>query len=339
MNLMFWKKKKAPEESGDSVADKTLASRKSGPTPEKPGFWARLKSTLSPSHKKSEPDEAEEAKPSARRKNDSRPPEGERDEIPSRKSHARHRDEEPEAPPPKPGFLARLKSFLLPSRKKVKTEDEEKPEKLRPSAKSPDKKHRDEEPIPVVIPAKKSSKRLVIVLALLIPLAAGIGFFAANQFPSPQNQKAPTNDVAWQEERANGKSAPGPAKTAEQAPEPEQPLTEPAPQQADSATPPPAEVAEPSAETSAADAPTPVDERVQEQIEAMKKQNQEMQAQIEALKKRPAVERSVRPAPSATPREGVLIINGKDAKESAQGVKKIIEGMNASSGAKDNGKK
>lgn len=64
-----------------------------------------------------------------------------------------------------------------------------------------------------------------------------------------------------------------------------------------------------------------------------------MQAQIEALKKQPAVERSARSPVSATPREGVLIINGKDAKESAQGLKKAIEGMNAASGAKESGKK
>ncbi|MDP3482931.1 MAG: hypothetical protein Q8S05_06440 [Sulfuricella sp.] len=47
-----------------------------------------------------------------------------------------------------------------------------------------------------------------------------------------------------------------------------------------------------------------------------------------------------RPARSGTtPREGVLIINGQNAKESAQGLKKAIEGMNAASGAKESGKK
>lgn len=320
MNLKFWKKKKAPEESGNSAADETLVATETAPAPAKPGFWAQLKSTLSPSRNKSEPDEEDEAKPSASHRDD------------------KHQDEESEAPPPKPGFLARLKSTLMPSRKKDKTEDEEKPEERKYSAKRTDRKHPEEEPESSDIPAKKTGKKLVFVLALLIPLAAGGGFFAAIKLlPPPQHQEAPpAKGAVAQEVKVDGQPAPKPTEVAEQAlqPEPEQPPTEPAPQQADNATPPAAEVSASPAEAPVAEAPA--DEDVQTQIEAMKKHNQEMQAQIEALKKQPA---GARPARStATPREGVLIINGKNAKESAQGLKKVIEGMNAASGAKNTGK-
>lgn len=50
----------------------------------------------------------------------------------------------------------------------------------------------------------------------------------------------------------------------------------------------------------------------------------------------PAAGRSARS--SAIPRGGVLIISDKDSKESVQGLKKIIEEMNGTSGAKDTGK-
>ena len=320
MNLKFWKNKKAPEESGDNAADETLVATETDPAPAKPDFWARLKSTLSPSRKKSEPDVEDEAKPSASHRDD------------------KHQDEESEAPPPKPGFLARLKSTLTP-RKKDKTEDEEKPEERKSSAKRTDRKHPDEEPEPSDIPAKKPRKQLVIVLALLIPLAAGGGFIAATKLlpPPPHQEAPPAKDATSQEVKVDGQPAPEPTEAAKQAPQPEpgQPPTEPAPQQADNATTPAVEVPAPPAEAPVAEAPA--DEDVQAQIQAMKKHNQEMQAQIEALKKQPAVERPARSA--ATPREGVLIINGKNAKESAQGLKKVIEGMNAASGARDTGKK
>jgi flagellar basal body-associated protein FliL len=316
MNLKFWKKKKVPEESGNSAADETVVATEADPTPEKPGFWTRLKSKLSLSRKKIEPNEADEAGPSAGLKGD--------------KPH----DEESATPPPKPGFLARLKSFLLPARKKNKTEDEEKPEERKPSTKRTDKSHRDEELEPSDVPTKKSGKKLVIALALLIPLAAGGGFFAAMKLlPKPQHKEVPlTKDAASQEVKVDGQPAPEPTEATEQAPQPqpEQPLTETAPQQADNAAAPATEVPEPQAETPVAEAPA--EEDVQAQIQAMKKQNQEMQAQIEALKKQPTVARPARSATSATPREGVLIINGKNAKESAQGLKKVIEGMNADSG-------
>ncbi|MDP2154754.1 MAG: hypothetical protein Q8J61_02035 [Sulfuricella sp.] len=367
MNLKFWKKKKAPEGSGDSAADETIVATEADPAPAKPGFWTRLKSTLTPWRKKNKPDEEVEAEPSARRKDDKHqdeesealPPKpgflarmknallprkkSEQDEEEEARPSAKrkdnkHLDDESETPSPKPGFLARLKKTLLPSRKKDKTEDEEKSAKLISSAKRTDRKHLDEEPESSDAPAEKPRKRLVIVLALLIPLAAGGGFFAAIKLlPPPQHQEAPpAKDTASQEAKADEQPAPEPAEAAEQAPQPEpgQPPTEPAPQQAGNATTPAAQAPEPIAEAPVAD------EDVQAQIQAMKKHNQEMQAQIEALKKQPAAEKKpARSAASAMPREGVLIINGKNAKESAQGLKKVIEDMNAASGAKDTGKK
>ena len=307
MNLKFWKKKKTPDEGDNNAADETPVATETDPAPAKPGFWTRLKSTLSPSRKKSEPAVEDEARPSARRRNN------------------KHQDKESEAPPSKPGFLTRLKKFLLPARKNSKTEDEENPADPRSSAKRANRKHPDEEPEPTDIPAKKPRKWLVIVLALLIPLAAVGGFFTATKLLPPP----PAKDAASQQVKINGQPAPEPTEAAEQAPqpEPEQPPTEPAPQQAENATTPAAEAPEPPAEAPADYAPAPADEDIQTQIEAMKKHNQEMQAQIETLKKQPAAARPARSA--ATPREGVLIINGKHAKESAQGLKKVIEGMNA----------
>jgi cell division protein FtsB len=321
MNLKFWKKKKTPEESDNSAANATLVATEAASVPAKPGFWTRLKTTLSPSRKKSQPVEAE---PSARRKND------------------KHQSEESEAPPPKPGFLARIKSVLLPSRKNDKIEDAEKPGERKSSAKQPSKKHPNEEPEPSDLPTKKSRKKLVIALALLVPLVAGGGFFAVSKFlPPPPHQEAPPAKVAASQEVKDGQPAPEPTEAAEHAQQskPEQPPAEPAPQQADNSATLATEAAEPPAETPIADAPAPADEDVQAQIKALKKQNQEMQAQIEALKKQPAVEKPARFTATTTPREGVLIINGKDTKESVQGLKKVIEGMNGTSNAKDTGKK
>jgi predicted transcriptional regulator len=85
-------------------------------------------------------------------------------------------------------------------------------------------------------------------------------------------------------------------------------------------------------------ADAPAEEDIQAQIEALKKHNQEMQAQIEVLKKKPTTARTANSISSGTPREGVLIINGKNTKESVQGLKSVIESMNAASGTKDTGK-
>jgi len=141
----------------------------------------------------------------------------------------------------------------------------------------------------------------VIVLAFLIPLASVGGFFAANKLlPPPHQEASPAKNATSQKVKTDGQPASEPTEAAGQTPQPK-----PAP---------PAPVAN-----------APSDD-VQVQIETMKKQHQEMQAQIEALKKQPAAPRSVRSA--AMPREGVLIIDGKNVKESAQGLKKAIESMN-----------
>ena len=105
MNLMFWKKKKVPEESDHSAMDGTIVATGSEPTPAKPGFLTRLKSALTPSRKKCEPDE-------------------EAATVPIRED-GKHQGKESEALPAKPGFLARLKNKLMPSHKE-KTDNAEK---------------------------------------------------------------------------------------------------------------------------------------------------------------------------------------------------------------------
>lgn len=367
MNLMFWKKKKAPEESDPDAADVTVVAGKTDAALEKPGLWTRLKNALSLSRKKSEPVEEGDArhkenkhpdkpdkqvegpppKPGflarlkiallpARKKTE--PDEKEKDGNSARRKGDKHPNEETDAPPAKPGFMARLKKSLMPGKKNEPAE-EEKPEEHKSTAKRTDRNQPDEEPQTANVPEKKPMKRLVIFLALLIPLAAGGGFFAATKLAPPPHQEAPTaKPAAPQETKTDGEPAMEPPKTAEQAPTPEteQPPGELSPTPADNATP-TAEAPPPPAEEPVAEAPPPTEEDIQTQIQAMKKHNLEMQAQIEALKKQPSVAKSVRS--SATPRDGVLIINGKDTKESVQGLKKVIESMNTSSGTKEPGKK
>lgn len=301
MNLMFWKKKKVREESDQSAMDGTIVATGSEPTPAKPGFLTRLKSALTPSRKKCESDE-------------------EAATVPIRKD-SKHQGKESKTPPAKPGFLARLKNKLKPSHKE-KTDNAEKPER-KPSTERTDRKHLDEEQEPTDTAAEKPRKRMGIALALLIPLAAGGGFFAATKLVPPPHQDAPlAKDSTSQEVKTDGQ------------PEPEQ--TEAAGQsllqQTGDAAPPIEETPEP-IEEPVADAP--VDEDIQTQIEVLKKQNKEMQAQIEGLRKPPVAGKSTRPTPSNVPREGVLIINGKNTKESVQGLKKVIDDMNGTSGAKD----
>jgi hypothetical protein len=303
MNLMFWKKKKVPEESDHSTRDGSIVATGSEPTPAKPGFLTRLKSALTPSRKKCEPDE-------------------EAATVPIRKD-GKHQGKEYEALPAKPGFLARLKNKLMPSHKE-KTDNAEKPER-KPSTERTDRKHLDEEQGPTDTAAEKPRKRLAIALALLIPLAAGGGFFAATKLVPPHQDAPLAKDSTSQEIKIDG--------------QPESEQTEAAGQeelqQTDDAAPPIEETPE-TTEEPVAD--TPADEDVQTQIEVLKKQNKEMQAQIEELRKLPVAGKSTRPTPSNLPREGVLIINGKNTKESVQGLKKIIDDMNGTSGAKDTGK-
>lgn len=299
MNLMFWKKKKVPEENDHNAMDGTIVATGSEPTPAKPGFLTRLKSALTPSRKKCEPDE-------------------EAATVPIRKD-GKHQDKESEALPAKPGFLARLKNKLMPSHKE-KTDNAEKPG-LKPTTERTDRKPLEEQG-PTDTAAKKPRKRLAIALALLIPLAAGGGFFAATKLVPPHQDAPLAKDSTSQEVKIDGQ------------PEPEQ--TEAAGQeelqQTDDAAPPIEETPE-TTEEPVADAPA--DEDVQTQIEVLKKQSKEMQAQIEGLRKPPVAEKSTRPTPSNVPREGVLIINGKNTKESVQGLKKVIDDMNGTSGAKD----
>ncbi len=299
MNLMFWKKKKVPEENDHSAMDGTIVATGIEPTSVKPGFLARLKSALTTSRKKSDPDEGAAV-------------------VPIRKD-GKHQGE---VLPAKPGFLARLKSNLMPSHKE-KTDNAEKPES-KPSTERTDRKHLNEEPGPADTAAEKPRKKLTIALALLIPLAAGGGFFAATKLAPPHQEAPLAKDSTSREIKTDGQPESGQTEAAEQALQ----------QQTGDAAPPVEETPEP-AEEPVANAPT--DEDVQTQIEELRKQNKEMQAQIEVLRKPPVAGKSAKSTPPTVPREGVLIINGKNTKESVQGLKKVINDMNDTSAAKNTG--
>lgn len=229
--------------------------------------------------------------------------------------------------PAKPGWLARLRARVaaikLPSRKKGKPAEEEGSE---PSAEHADNEQpdRESEP-PTVLPAKPGKWR-PLVLALLILLAAGGGFAAREWLLPPQHQKMqpPAGAKAVQPEAVPQRDSRAPRISA--------PVTAvPGPQHAqETAAVPPvpaATASHPPAEAQANAAATTGSE-MQAQIETLKKQNQEMREQLDTLKKQ-----SKQPSPVAAtpPREGVLIISGKEVKESAQGLKKVIEEMNAAS--------
>lgn len=100
----------------------------------------------------------------------------------------------------------------------------------------------------------------------------------------------------------------------------------------DSAPPPPAK-------------PAQAEDETQAQLEALKKQNEEMARQLEALKKEKSQdEKGHEESAGATPKNGasagggdeVMVFSGKDPKASAQALKQAIEEMNAASG---NGKR
>lgn len=81
----------------------------------------------------------------------------------------------------------------------------------------------------------------------------------------------------------------------------------------------------------AAESLNPLPLSVQEQIAALKKQNQEMHLQIEALRQqRWRMPSSPRAGGFAAP-QVVLITNGKDAKVDVQSLKQAIEAMNGRS--------
>lgn len=75
---------------------------------------------------------------------------------------------------------------------------------------------------------------------------------------------------------------------------------------------------------------------MQAQIEALKKQNEQMHSQLEALKKTGQSDAQLASGaegdPATTASEGVLVLSGKDPKASAQALKLAIEAMNAESG-------
>ncbi len=360
MNLRFWKKKKIAEENGESAAVQEPVAEETDHTSVKPGWLARLKKFLKPDGKKNKP--VEEESPASRDHMKSR----DKEENPrDRDRHAdkKHPDEETE-PPVKLGWLARLKAALLPARKKSKPDEEEEPEQpARPAG----KKHRDEEPEPPPPPARRPRKRL-LVLALLIMLAAGGGFTAREWMPPLQkeNPKAPAPATAPADEKnAAAEPAPEPVdntvpapqagETAPAAPQPEQgaatqPFSEPL--VAGGTAPATAEVLPPSAneepqlpaEAQSVETTPPAAGEIQTQIEELKKQNQTMQAQIEALKKQKeqqpaAVSAGRTRTGSPPPKDGVLIIGGKNAKESARSLKKVIEEMNGPTAAKEPEKK
>jgi len=329
----------------DRRTDKKHPDEETEP-PAKLGWLARLKAALPHARRKSKPGEEEET------------------EQPARPASKKHRDEEPE-PPVKLGWLARLKAALLPARKKSKPGEEEEPEQpARPAS----KKHRDEEPEPPPPPARKSRKRL-LVLTLLIVLAAGGGFTAREWMPPLQKKdsKAPAPAAAPADEK-KGAAEPAPepidntvpapqagAETAPAAYQPEQgaaaqPFPEPLVAGGTAAA--TAEVLPPSAnnepqlpaEAQSVETTPPAAGEIQTQIEELKKQNQAMQAQIEALKKRKeqqpaAVSAGRTRTGSPPPKDGVLIIGGKNAKESARSLKKVIEEMNGPTATKEPEKK
>jgi len=345
----------------DRRTDKKHPDEETEP-PVKLGWLARLKTALLPVRKKGKPGEGEEPESPTSRDHIKPRNREENSKDHDRRTNKKHPDEETE-PPVKLDWLARLKAALLPARKKSKPGEEEETEQpARPAS----RKHRDEAPEPPPPPARKSRKRL-LVLTLLIVLAAGGGFTAREWMPPlhKEDPKAPAPAVAPADNKnAAAEPAPKPidntvpapqagAETAPAAPQPEQgaatqPFPEPLAAGGTAAA--TAEVLPPSAnhkpplpaEAQSVEITPPAAGEIQTQIEELKKQNQAMQAQIEALQKQKepaAVSARQTRAGSPPPKDGVLIIGGKNAKESARSLKKVIEEMNGPTTAKEPEKK
>ncbi|MDD5330181.1 MAG: hypothetical protein PHX38_09265 [Sulfuricella sp.] len=308
MNLLFWKKKKA----ADAGADKTqiAPAAEAEPVPAKPGWFGRLKGALG--RKKPLPG-AEKAEPSA----------GHGD-----RKHSADDGAQTAGKPAKPGLFARLKG-LFP---RAKREPEKRGEELKRHAGSRGKNSAEEPERPPM--AVRSWKRPMLGLALLA-LFGGAGFAAWQWLlpakPSTAHEEKPTAPETRKAQAPQPESVPADGEaTPPQAGEAAfaAPMTgTAAPQQAlDAAAPSEAATADaqPAGETASGQG-----EDVQAQLEALKKQNQEMQAQIEALKKQGAHPASAAYRPGRIPpKDGVLIINGKDSKASAQALKHVIEEMN-----------
>lgn len=81
----------------------------------------------------------------------------------------------------------------------------------------------------------------------------------------------------------------------------------------------------------AAESLTPQPISAQEQIAALKKQNQEMHLQIEALRQQRLRSDFSRRADGFAAPQVVQVINGKDAKANVQSLKQAIEAMNGRS--------
>lgn len=319
------------------------------PKPVKAGFLTRLKNALSPSRRKGEPDDKD--KPETRAEHAGG------DHKPSR-PHKATDTEEDESKPTRKGFLVRLKDTLHLSRKKGAPDEEGLPEHpaKRADKKAPDPHHKktgtrelrksEEEEI-AEQSVHKHGKKKWLILALLI-LFIGGGLAAWKWLLPSADHKPPT--AAQKPEKPGEAPASEPTEAAALSEAAEKAQAE-ATAMAEAAEKAQAEaaaqaeaVAQAKAEAEAAaqakaaeqaEAATPAstDANVQAQLEALRKQNQEMQTQLEALKNQrhpPA-----RPAGAAARSPGeVLIINGKNAKESTQGLKQVIEEMNAASGIK-----
>ncbi len=307
MNLLFWKKKK---NDGAGDTDKTeIAAARAGSAPPKPGWLGRLKAAMG--RKRRQHDEEKAVLPAEREDKRDRPGDGIGAET-ARK-------------PVKPGMFARL-TGLFPRSKKTAPEEETKRHAGSRGKKS------GEEPEQPPTPAVKSWKRPLLGL-ILLTLLAGVGFAAWNwlrpvQPPIAKPQEEPAAPETKEAE------APQPAPASGEEPAFAAPMTgTAAPQQALDATAAPdaavAAPASPSAGEPQAAASGQAGEDVQAQIEVLKKQNQDMQAQIEALKKQGAHPANTAYRPNRIPpKDGVLIINGKDSKASAQALKHVIEEMN-----------
>lgn len=328
--------------------------------PVKAGFLTRLKNALSPSRKKGEPDDQDEPGTRAERA------EGDhKDHKPPRSGKSAGIDED-ESKPAKKGFLVRLKDTLHLSRKKGAADEDGVPERpakhagksapdmhrKKPGArdeKRPGEEEESEQPV------SKSGKKKWLILALLILLIGGS--FAAWKWLLPEaDHKAPP---------ATAQKTEKPEETSELKPTEAAALTE-AAEKAQAEATAMAEAAEKAqaeaaaqaeavaqakaeaeaaaqakvaadqaaAEAQAAAPPASTDANVQAQLETLRKQNQEMQTQLEALKSQRHPPARPAGATASPPRGDVLIINGKNSKESAQGLKQVIEEMNAASGIK-----
>lgn len=309
MNLRFWKKK-PPDEDDMTVDPDDSAKSEDETPPPRPGWLARLRARL-PSRKKPPVQVNEESEP------------------PVKERRNKHEEEVLEAPI-KLGLVARFKGILV---KLLRSRKRKQPEAEEETAETPSRTRRrhanaEEEETP---PAPtKSGKKKLLILALLVPLLAGIGFAAWKLLPgSPAKHEPPAVAPEAAAPQAEAPPAPAPA-------EPQNADAQPfsAPITAADRVQAPAEATELPAQPSAdATATVPTDTDIHAQIEALKKQNQEMQSQIEMLKQQQAgaASKPVKSGSSALPKDGVIIIGGKNSKESAQSLKKVIEEMNTSS--------